>query len=497
MKFNFYRRNIPGLSWLTIVKKDCMDIDVYCGYNVECHDNFFAAGVWAGDFLSGGFSSSMFSCCSGAELNNGHLRFSTPSHMLEQLFSIHYGNQFLISNSLAFLLAHTGFELDENYYNYEEDLCSGLLGCEKAKKKTKLKNDHLLCIHRFCNINVDNKLRIEETKKPSIQFNDYNDYKSKILDILDELKNNAVSDARGHKYGMISTISRGYDATTVSALAKMVGCDEVLTFKSPEKYKSDCGTAIAEKLGFSKIYEVDADTYKVSKTLLEAECCATGDMGSETVFCAFDELTSGKLLFMGARGDSVWERLHDNVNGSLDFSSGNTYSQSSLTPYEHFNLTNTIVVNIPLIGATAWPDLARISNSDEMKPWSVRDTYDRPICRRIVEGAGVSRKDFGQVKAGAGMSLHFNTMKSLKNKISKKSYSSLAEFSKRLRRSKWNSVLYSFKFYCREYPIFFNFIFSKMRVPFRFNDSQCGKMSSPLSSLLVLWSTSLMMNRYK
>lgn len=497
MRFKYYRRSIPGLSWLAIVKQDCTDVDVYCGHNVECRDSFFVAGVWAGDFTSGGFTKSIFSCCSGAEICNDHLIFSTPSHMQEQLFSIRLSNQFFISNSLAFILAYTGLEMDPNYYKYEEDLCSGLFGFEKAVKTTKLRNGIALDLYRFCNIYVDNQLKIQEKQKPTISFNDFNDYKSKVLTILSDIKDNAISDARMHRYGMISTISQGYDATTVSALAKMVGCDEVLTFNSPAKYKKDCGTSIASTLGFSKIYEVDADTYKVSKSFLEAECCATGDMGSEIVFCAFDELTSGKLLFMGARGDSVWERLHNNVNDSLDFSYGNTYSQSSLTPYEHFNLTNTVVINIPLIGATAWPDLARISNSKEMEAWSIRDIYDRPICRRIVEGAGVSRADFGQVKLGAGISLHFNTLSSLKNKMSKNSYSSLVEYSTQLKSSKSKMFLYSIRYYCREYPVFLNFLLSKMRISFRFNDSQCGKISSPLSSLLILWSTSLMMTRYK
>ena len=417
--------------------------------------------------------------------------------MQEQLFLVRLNDKVFISNSLAFILAHTGLELDENYYRYEEDLCQGLLGCKKGKKSTKLKNGVILYFYRYCNIEIDRELIIRERTKPSISFNDFNDYKTKILSILNEIKTNAVSDKRKHKYGMISTISRGYDATTTSALAKMVGCDEVLTFNSPRKYQSDCGKEIAKVLGYKSIYEVDADTYKVSQELLEAECCSTGDMGSEVVFCAFDKLTSGKLLFMGARGDSIWERIHDNVNSNLDFSAGNTYSQSNLTPYEHFNLTNTIVINIPLIGANAWPDIAKISNSNEMKSWSVRNTYDRPICRRIVENLGVLRNDFGQVKAGAGISLHFNTLSSLKNKISKFSYSSLIDFSKTLRRSKWKYLLYSFTFYCKEYPVFLNYIFAKVGLSFRFNDEKCGKMSSPLSSLLILWSISKMVNRYK
>lgn len=52
---------------------------------------------------------------------------------------------------------------------------------------------------------------------------------------------------------------------------------------------------------------------------------------------------------------------------------------------------------------TRVPDLprksiARISLSDEMSPWRLGTTYDRPIPRRIVEEAGVEREAFGQHK---------------------------------------------------------------------------------------------------
>jgi hypothetical protein len=46
-------------------------------------------------------------------------------------------------------------------------------------------------------------------------------------------------------------------------------------------------------------------------------------------------------------------------------------------------------------------ELHAISNSDEMRPWDVPGDYSRPICRRIVESAGVPRELFGQEKKAA------------------------------------------------------------------------------------------------
>lgn len=53
---------------------------------------------------------------------------------------------------------------------------------------------------------------------------------------------------------------------------------------------------------------------------------------------------------------------------------------------------------VPFLGATAHPAIARISQSDEMRPWRLANDYDRPIPRRLVEEAGVARHLFGQEK---------------------------------------------------------------------------------------------------
>lgn len=434
----------------------------------------------------------------GTLCKEGGFIIFTPNHLQESLYSIKYNNTFYISNSLAFLLAHTELELDENYYSYEADLCSGLLGIKKQKKQTQLKNGHILTLHRYCNINIDADLNCTETAKSQIKFDDYEDYYNKVTHILRKLYKNATHPRRKHKYGMISTISQGYDAPTTSALVKQLGCNEVITFNRPSHYANDCGTEIAKILGFKNIYEENGEQFLLNEELLEAECCSTGDSGSELIFCAFDNLTSGKLLFMGARGDSIWERLHDNVNTDLDFSDGNTFSQSNLIPYEHFYKSNTIVINVPLIGASAWPDIAKISNSSEMNKWSIREKYDRPICRCILESAGVPRDNFGKIKVGAGISYHYNTKKSLKRKMSLKSYTSFRCWLSKDKSKKITKIIHSIKFYANELPIYINYILAKCKIPFKMNIStKSGYVSSPLSQMLFRWSIHEIKKRYQ
>jgi hypothetical protein len=53
---------------------------------------------------------------------------------------------------------------------------------------------------------------------------------------------------------------------------------------------------------------------------------------------------------------------------------------------------------IAFFGARSAAAIKAISNSAEMKPWDVGGRYNRPICRRVVEQAGVPREVFGAHK---------------------------------------------------------------------------------------------------
>ncbi len=54
-----------------------------------------------------------------------------------------------------------------------------------------------------------------------------------------------------------------------------------------------------------------------------------------------------------------------------------------------------INVVVPFILAINIRDIYEISHSEEMRPWRVLNSYDRPIARRIAETAGVPRGAFG------------------------------------------------------------------------------------------------------
>jgi hypothetical protein len=60
---------------------------------------------------------------------------------------------------------------------------------------------------------------------------------------------------------------------------------------------------------------------------------------------------------------------------------------------------------MPFIGARRVESIRRISQGDDMRPWSVGGNYDRPIPRRICEQAGLPRNAFGMRKTAA--TLHY------------------------------------------------------------------------------------------
>src|SRR5207245_8040574 len=58
---------------------------------------------------------------------------------------------------------------------------------------------------------------------------------------------------------------------------------------------------------------------------------------------------------------------------------------------------------VPFLGFRQIGDVSALSRSSAMAPWDVPGAYSRPICRRIVETAGVPRDAFGVRKQTASV----------------------------------------------------------------------------------------------
>ena len=111
MRFEYQKNeSIPSLSWLAeISKRGGGIINITHGTTVECYENFFVSGVWDGEFEKGEFDTALsFHGTGGIALEDSDfVTFVTPNHLQESLYSLVENDEFLISNSLPFLLAYS------------------------------------------------------------------------------------------------------------------------------------------------------------------------------------------------------------------------------------------------------------------------------------------------------------------------------------------------------------------------------------------------------
>lgn len=495
MKFEYQKNeSIPSLSWLAEINESGGVIRVVCGAKVECSERFFVSGVWDGPFEKGEFDTALSFHGTGGILKEDSVIFATPNHLQESLYSLTHEGDFVISNSLPFLLAYTGHQLDVDYYNYEYDLNSIFFGCKRCAKDLRIKGA-VVRMHRYCNLKVSGSLSWEELPKPAkVEISTFEDYKSKITEILRRIVDNASDANRKCQYKLITTISRGYDASATSALVHDLGCDTALTFSSPEKYVDDSGVEVARLLGYENIIEGNGSAYMSNTALWEAESASSGDVGCLVAFNTFEDKYKDSLLFLGLKGDSIWGKDEHLANRDFDFIKMSIAAEQNP---EHYLRNNTIAISVPLVLGYEWPSIYKINNSSEMAQYSVGGDYDRPIPRRIVEEKGVPRKAFGFKKRGAGFTYRFQpSLHSVRSKMSSTSYHSLLSFSKTLKRSPLKYYAHVCKYYMANYPIYFNFVMQRLHLPFQVTGSS-KYISSPISSLLILWGMDEMVKRYK
>lgn len=490
------KKNLPPLSWLAIVSANNDSIEVIAGRTVETFDRFFVSGVWDGDFKTGDFEHCNFSCCTGAIVKDDGVIFLTPHHLNACIFSIKEKGSIYLSNSLSFLLAYTNNELDPNYYYYDNDFCCETLGERNMippyHSYAPLLNKSNVNIYSFCKIRIDRTLVVEiERRSSEFHFTKYSDYFNAVTSTLKLLSENSSDPSRISPYGMMATISRGYDAPTCAVFARKIGCDEVFTFNRPEHYKNDCGTQIAKILGYKTIHELDGDYVKSNTEYIEAADFASGDSGAMITFEGHKELYKNKLLFCGFQGDEFWGIDHlpyENLHYPIEGSNSNSY--------EVLLQNNTILIMIPNIGADHATEIYNVSMSEEMAPWRLGLRYDRPICRRVVEEAGVAREMFGQQKIGSGFCFHYDTLKSVGKKLSPHSYKSLLSYSKKLKQNPYKKLKAIFHFLYYNTPIYLPYLLRKFHIKIIMKPWTRRHLSNPISTTYILWGVDYMKKLY-
>jgi hypothetical protein len=101
-------------------------------------------------------------------------------------------------------------------------------------------------------------------------------------------------------------------------------------------------------------------------------------------------------LFTGYRGDFLWGADIDTKYWTDEMKGYGAISGLNLTEVKL--RAGFFILAIPYIYARNQRSMIKISQSKEMDNWRLRNTYDRPIARRIVEESGIDRHMFGTRK---------------------------------------------------------------------------------------------------
>ncbi len=385
----------PPLAWCARCGDASGGIDVFHGANVETSTDWFCEAVWDQPYENGDFDLTDIVFGSGGRIRDGHIRFVTSGSTVDRLHSLTTGTVTTISNSLPCILAVSGARLPLEYSGYFDDFESIQYGLRRYMPfvHTSMGPVRLTYFHNL--LLTSNGVEVDEKRRIVRDFSSFSRYRECIDNAIGSIAANMASTSRSRTYSMLGTISTGYDSPTVATLCVAHGLSEAVTFDRSKHDESDSGSEIARHLGV-RLHEIPRRTWQ-EDTFVDVPFIVGNARGQDVFFAGAHEHLSDRVLMTGFHGDKVWD-LHT-TRLSDDIVRGDP---SGLSLCEYRLHAGFIHCPVPFIGVRQIRDINRISRLPEMAEWSVPGDYNRPICRRIVESAGIGRGLFGTTKkAGA------------------------------------------------------------------------------------------------
>jgi hypothetical protein len=393
---------LPQLAWCARVDRGKDAVSVFHGNLVEADPRGFVEGAWNGSFASLSFTAATVVVGTGGVLEHDRVRFSASTDQLSPLFSIVKAGAVYISNSPAFVMTAAGEEPDDIYPFYPYDLVriyrQGLY-CQDGR--LRLRSARSLHVHYATLITVDKQGAVSfDSHRLCEAPRDYQSYKRLLLEGVSKVLENAADAARKRKYRPLASISRGYDSTAVTALARSAGCTEAFTFVDPrsEDPNRDSGAGNArfflgmtcKKVGRWQYLDLDG---------CEAEFGYV-PTSSRAPFAAVEDQLAGRVLIVGDSGDAIWDLKRAQVSNQMT----RTWIRFTVGLSQiEFRLRVGYQLFAPAcIAARHNRAILDIATSEQMRPWSVGGDYDRPIPRRLAEEAGIPRDRFGTGKYASG-----------------------------------------------------------------------------------------------
>lgn len=498
-KFRYHTFDeLPKLGWAMVVSSECETVDVYCGQLVEQKDAWFVSGVWDGNFADADFASAEFFCATGAKIEDNKVVVYSPTHERQRICYIEKDSSIFFSNSIPLLLAVSDEKIDKDCDQYEKLLCSILWGTKEYTREVPI-SDRKCFNQIFCaDVIVNGDLSLEVIPKPLHRdFADFNDYYESVRRVCARIAENGTDGNRSHKFEMSATASSGYDSSACAAILKSVGCDTLMTFKGGF-YDEDSAVKIGKQLGYGNIIERGHHDYIHKQGCKDAEYFVCGDVGVYLQFSAFEDDFAGRIVSIGTSGSYIWDKT-GNVNPESK-RSGYDFYTANLSFSENALIKGYVVLPLPLYASTAVQSIQRISNLPEMAPWTLNTDYDRPICRRILETAGVDGDLFGHKKYGAGFAMSKNfTKKQIKPKMSIEGFESFSRWLCQKENNKWSfrRVCRAIQYHFTSIPVYVGFVLTKLHVKNSLGKASIAHPNPGIPAKLIVWGMEVLTDKYK
>jgi hypothetical protein len=388
----------PKLGWVARCRPDSSEVTVFHGPHVETTPDWFCEAVWAGAYAEGGFDETSLVAGTGGRRRADGLCFVSSGSTVDRLCTLQRAGATWIANTLAGLLAMVRGWPVRSHPHYLRDFETLAQGLHRYKRFVETSAGPVQLVY-FDNLRWDGRTLTRALKPAeSARFDTFAAYRTFLSASLAATARNMAAAERRHPYRMLGTVSRGYDSPTVLTLAREVGCQDAITFTQARGGADDSGEPIATILGV-RTNPIEREAWR-RLSMPEIPFFAAEAAGEDVVLAPAAGLLANGVLLTGYHGDRVWRIYDTPPDPSLE---RGDCGGLSLT---EFRLSvGFIHLPLPFWGARRIAEINTISRSDEMRRWRLGTDYDRPICRRIVEEAGVPRELFGFSKAAVSVNL--------------------------------------------------------------------------------------------
>lgn len=404
----------PPLSWIARCVKNDPTIRVRHGKQVETHADWFCEAIWDGTFESGAFDQTDTVFGSGGRLRAREAIFVSSASTEDRLHVLRRTDDVLISNSLPCLLSAAQTRIPPSAEDWFALFISIRHGINRYRRHIPTTSGDRVELVYFRNLQWTGTDFIEVDKPTLLRdFSTYDKYFGFLVDAATRLSANFSDEARRYRYEFLGTLSSGYDCNAATVVCSRAGLTQAITSGRPRGAGADDGMAVAQALNL-EVVKFDRDAWR-QRPRAEVVFFAGTPRGGEVYLSAVEERLAGKVLVTGFTGDSTWGKATTALGADLVRG-----GMSGLSLCEYRLHIGFIHFPLAFLGVRQIRDINAISNSKALAQWDVPGDYSRPICRRILEDAGVPRDAFGQRKKMAN--IHFGQGETMLTEASKRDY---------------------------------------------------------------------------